>query len=417
MRNRIDFESFYRVLSDINASLHFYSEVKHVLDTLVRKSAEALQAKGALIRIFNIKTHQLELSAAYGLSHQFLSRGPALSERITTDLHLQHNINVIRDILHNPHVQYPEELWAEGIRMILDAPLTLKKDVLGILRIYFSEAREFYQEELHFIILIAGIGATLIERDRLIEIQKSRYDQLVLQTEKLSALGRMAAGIAHEINNPLGGILLFSSNMLKKAPKEGPIREGLDIIIQEALRCKAIIQDLLEFSRESEPKMVLTNINDVIEKVFHILDNEFQLRHIRIEKYLSRQLPDILIDVNQIEQIFVNLLLNAIQAIEEKGTITVRSSISPDRKKVDIEVSDTGCGISQEHMDKIFEPFFSTKSKGTGLGLAVTYGIVQKHRGHIYASSKLKQGTQFMVEFPIPIELPSDKLEGRDEAS
>jgi signal transduction histidine kinase len=127
--------------------------------------------------------------------------------------------------------------------------------------------------------------------------------------------------------------------------------------------------------------------------------------------------PDILIDVNQVEQIFINLLLNAIQAIEEKGTITIRSYVSPNRKSVAIEVSDTGCGILPEHMDKIFEPFFSTKPKGTGLGLAVTYGIIQKHGGRINVSSQPQKGTQFMVEFPTPSGPPSNRLEGRNETS
>jgi len=299
--------------------------------------------------------------------------------------------------------------------VILDAPLTLGGDVLGILRIYFAEAREFSKEEMNFIAIIAGIGATLIGRDRLIEIQKSRYDQLVIQTEKLSALGRMAAGIAHEINNPLGGILLYSSNMLKKAPPEGPIKEGLEIIIQEALRCKTIIQELLEFSRESEPKMVLTNVNTVIEKTLHILENEFRLRHIRLEKDLSKQAPDLLIDVNQMELVFVNLFLNAIQAIGEKGTVSVRSSLSSNGKNVKIEVSDTGCGIPPEQMHKIFEPFFSTKSKGTGLGLAVTFGIVKKHRGRIYASSRPQEGARFVLELPIPSGAPSHRTTGRNE--
>jgi signal transduction histidine kinase len=225
---------------------------------------------------------------------------------------------------------------------------------------------------------------------------------LALQTEKLSALGRMAAGIAHEINNPLAGILLFSSNLLKKAPEEGPFREGLEIIVQETLRCKAIIQELLEFSRSSVPKTALVDVNNVIMRAIHLLENEFRLRHIRVDVDLSKQLPKILIDENQIEQILVNLLLNAIQAIEEQGTVTILSNVTSDRRNVAIEVSDTGCGISPENMSKIFEPFFSTKVKGTGLGLALTYGIVQKHGGHVYAFSQPNQGSRFIVELPIP---------------
>ena len=402
MNKRIDFETLYNILREISSSLHSGAHVKDVLETIVMKSAEMLNARGALVRILNSGTRQLELGAAYGLSDQYVSKGPIPSEEIITDLCRQNRIIMIRDILNDPRVQHPKEALAEGIRMMIDAPITYRDDVLGVLRIYFDEPREFSEEEFHYIILIAERGASVIQRAQLIEIQESRYDQLALQTEKLSALGRMAAGIAHEINNPLAGILLFSSNLLKKAPEEGPFREGLEIIVQETLRCKAIIQDLLEFSRASEPKTSLANVNNVIERAIHLLENEFRLRHIRLEVDLSKQLPEILIDENQMEQIFVNLLLNAIQAIEEQGTVTILSNFTSDRRNVAIEVSDTGCGISPENMSKIFEPFFSTKVKGTGLGLALTYGIVQKHGGHVYAFSQPNQGSRFIVELPIP---------------
>jgi len=402
MNKRIDFETLYNILREISSSLHSGAHVKDVLETIVMKSAEMLNARGALIRILNSGTRQLELGAAYGLSDQYVSKGPIPSEEIITDLCRQNRIIMIRDILNDPRVQHPKEALAEGIRMMIDAPITYRDDVLGVLRIYFDEPREFSEEEFHYIILIAERGASVIQRAQLIEIQESRYDQLALQTEKLSALGRMAAGIAHEINNPLAGILLFSSNLLKKAPEEGPFREGLEIIVQETLRCKAIIQELLEFSRSSVPKTALVDVNNVIMRAIHLLENEFRLRHIRVDVDLSKQLPKILIDENQIEQILVNLLLNAIQAIEEQGTVTILSNFTSDRRNVAIEVSDTGCGISPENMSKIFEPFFSTKVKGTGLGLALTYGIVQKHGGHVYAFSQPNQGSRFIVELPIP---------------
>jgi signal transduction histidine kinase len=402
MDRRIEFETLYNILRDISASLHSGARVKDVLDTLVMKSAQILNAKGALIRVLNPKTKHLDMGASYGLSDQYLSKGPAFRKEFVMDLCRQNRALVIRDILNDPFVQYPKEAWEEGIRMMIDAPITYMDDVLGILRIYFDEQREISEEELHCLILIAERGAVVIQRAQLLEMQESRYDQLALQTEKLSALGRMAAGIAHEINNPLAGVLLYSTNLLKKAPQEGPFREGLEIIIQETLRCKALIQELLEFSRPSEPKTFLTNVNKVIVKAIHLLDNEFRLRHIRLEMDLSKQLPQILIDENQIEQILINLLINAIQAIEDRGTVAIRSYVTSDRKNIAIDVVDTGCGIPPENMSKIFEPFFSTKPKGTGLGLAVTYGVVQKHGGQVYAFSQPKQGSRFIVELPIP---------------
>ncbi len=401
MGQGIDFESCYNVLRYISASLNSNTQVKHVLHTVVMKVSELLKSKGALIRIFNLETQEMELGAAYGLGDHYLSKGPVSSQVVITDLFRQNKAIIIRDILNDPRVQYPKEAWDEGIRMILDLPIFLGNDIVGLLRVFFDEPREFSKEELNYIILIAERGAAVIQKAQLLEKQQSRYDQLVLQTEKLSALGRMAAGVAHEINNPLAGILLYSTNLLKKSSKDGPTKEVLEIIIQEALRCKTIIQDLLEFSRESEPKMVLANVNNVVEKALHILDNEFKLRHIQIDKHLSRQVPNIFLDENQIHQVFINLLLNAIQAIEEKGTITVVSHLSADRKCIKVEVSDTGCGIPLEDKSKIFEPFFSTKPKGTGLGLWVTYALIQKHGGELYVTSEPGQGAQFVAEFPI----------------
>ena len=416
MDHEISFEHFYRVLRDISASLRSDTMVKEVLDTVARKSAEALNARGAFIRILNLETHKLELCASFGmdnLGRRLLSRGPISKEHIITDLCRSNKIIVIRDILHDPRIQYPEEAWAEGLRMAIDAPLIIGSDIVGILRLYFSELREFYEEELNLVILIAEQGAFALEKAQLIEGQRSRYDQLALQTEKLSALGRLAAGIAHEINNPLAGILLFSSNMLKKVPKEGPIKEGLELIVQETIRCKRIIQELLEFSRESEPNIVLANINDTIERALHILENEFRLRHIRLEKQLSSETPDILMDKSQIEQVLVNLLLNAVQAIEDQGIITISSDKMPGENRVKVEISDTGCGIPPEHMTKIFDPFFSTKAKGTGLGLAVSYGIVQKHQGRIYAScGPGGKGAVFTLEVPMPSDTSSKETAG-----
>jgi two-component system NtrC family sensor kinase len=404
MDHPTDFEMFYRVFQDISASLHSSTRANDVLDIVVRKSTEALNAEGALIRVLNLETHQLELGAAYGLGEQYLSKGPVSSEKIITDICRDNKVIIIKDILNDPRVSYPREAWDLGFRTILDAPLTLGDDILGILRLYFSGHRHFSKEEKKFTISIAEQGALSFGKAQLIEVQKSQYDQLAHQTEKLSALGRMAAGIAHEINNPLAGILLYGSNMLKKVKEGSPMKEGLEIIVQETIRCKGIIQELLEFSRESEPKMGLANINDIIERAVHILENEFRLHHIRVEKKLFREMVEIPLDGNQIEQVFVNLLLNAVQAIEDQGEISIQTSLGLNGKYAVVEISDNGCGIPAEQMHRIFDPFFSTKAKGTGLGLSVTYGILEKHQGHISASSQPGQGTRFVLEFPIPKE-------------
>jgi signal transduction histidine kinase len=254
---------------------------------------------------------------------------------------------------------------------------------------------------LDFVVAIAEQCACAIDKARMIEEQQSQYDQLALHTEKLSALGRMAAGIAHEINNPLAGILLFSTNMRKKLPKTSPLKENLDVIIEETMRCKGIIQDLLEFSRDKEPKRILGSLNETLIKAINLLENELRIHHVSLEKNLSDAVPDIFLDANLMQQVFFNLLINAVEAVQENGVITVESRLSRDQEAVIIQIEDTGPGISNDHMAKIFEPFFSTKSNGTGLGLAVSYGIVQKHGGNIQVSSQPGGGTRFMIDIPV----------------
>jgi signal transduction histidine kinase len=394
-------ETFYRVFRDISTSIHSGTSVKEVLDFVVKKTTEALKAKGAILRILNLETHELELGASFGLSERYLSKGPVSREKIITDLCRLNRVIIIEDVLRDPRVMYPMEAWEEGIRMVVDVPLTLGNNVVGILRVLFPGHRPFSEEELNFAVSIAEQASLAIDKARLIEAKQAEYDHLALQTEKLSALGRMAAAIAHEINNPLAGILLYSSNLIKKAPQGSSIREGLEVIVRETIRCKSIIQELLEFSRDREPMKNPADLNCIVEKALRILENELRLRHIRVERRLARNMARVLLDENQIEQVFVNLLLNAAQAIHENGIIMVQSEMDPSRNLARILFSDTGCGIPEEHLSKIFEPFFSTKQKGTGLGLAVSYGIIRNHGGNIQVNSRPGEGTCFTIELPV----------------
>jgi signal transduction histidine kinase len=397
----INLETFYRVFRDISTLVHSSTSLKEVLDLVVSKSAGILNAKGALLRMRNLETNAFDVAAACGLGEKYLNKGSVTSEKILADEIQQNRVLIIDDIWRAPRVEYPQQAWDEGIRMMLDVPLTVGTQIVGVIRIYLAEARQFSEDELSFVVSIAEQCACAINKTRLIENQRARYDHLAILTEKMSALGRMAAGIAHEINNPLAGILLFSSRLSKQVTEEGPLKEGLDIIVRETVRCKSIIQELLEFSRDREPQKEFKNVNSIIEKALKILENEFKLHHIQVEKDLSNAIKETLLDENQIEQVFVNLLLNAVHAVNEKGVIAINSRMASDRNCALVDIVDDGCGIPSEHISKIFEPFFSTKIKGTGLGLAVSYGIVKNHQGDIYVFSKPGEGTRFTLEFPI----------------
>jgi signal transduction histidine kinase len=394
------FKKFYDVFRDVSTLVHSSTQLEEVQDLVVWKISEVLGAKGAVLRAFDPQKKRLSFFAAYGLGEEYLSKVPLSAYQVIAETCNLEKATIISDIMNDPRVQHPKDLLAEGVQMILEIPLKLRPDMIGMIRVYFEQSQRFSEEELDLWVAIGQQCACALEKTRLIEEQQSQFDHLVIQTEKLSALGRMAAGIAHEINNPLAGILLFSTNMRKKAP-EGPLTEGLDVIIRESQRCKGIIQDLLEFSRDNEPEKVLTSVNEIIKKTLSIMENEFSIHHISVEMDLSVNMPDICLDGNLMQQVFLNLFMNAKEAIQEDGVITVKTRMSRDRKSEVIEITDSGCGIPQDQMNKIFEPFFSTKANGTGLGLAVSYGIVQKHRGDIEVSSRPGHGTCFIIHIPV----------------
>jgi len=400
MKNSSSIQTFYHTFRDISKSVHSSTRVEEVLHLAVRKTAEALSARGSILRILNLKTGELELNSAYGLSDRYLSKGHVSSTKVIREICQENRAIIIEDVETDPRVQYPKEAKEEGIKMMVDLPLFVGQNVVGILRIFFDEKREFSEEELNFAVAIAEQCALAIDKARLIEKQQLQYDNLAMQTDKLSSLGRMAAGIAHEINNPLAGILLYSTNLVKKVPETGPLKKGLEVIIHETIRCRGIIQDLLEFSRERELAKVLADLNGVIDKALSILANEFRLNRISLEKRLSDNLPSVLIDVNQMEQVFINFFMNAVEAIQGQGHISVRSYKDEDNQGIVVEIADSGMGIPQELVERIFEPFFSTKPKGTGLGLAVNYGIIQKHGGQIRVSSQPGRGTTMTIRLP-----------------
>jgi PAS domain S-box-containing protein len=251
---------------------------------------------------------------------------------------------------------------------------------------------------------IASVGIFTDLRPRLTMEKKLQETHLQLvSSEKMASLGKLAAGIAHEINNPLGGILIYSSLMMEDLPEEDPKKGDLARIVQEAGRCKEIVKSLLEFARQTEPKKELTDINRAINDGLFFLVNQALFHNIQIVKKLDPFLPFVRGDAGQLKQVFMNIIVNAAEAMHGRGTLTITSSQSLDRKSVLIEFADTGEGIPEENLTRIFDPFFTTKDvgKGTGLGLATSYGIVEDHGGKISVKSKVSEGATFAIELPV----------------
>ena len=225
----------------------------------------------------------------------------------------------------------------------------------------------------------------------------------LFEAEKLASLGKLAAGVAHEINNPLGSILIYSHLLLEDADKKSPHYENLKKVVKETSRCKDIVKSLLEFARPKEPEMSLININEIVETSLSIMVRQALFQNIHLKKMYASPLPKIVADRAQLLQVFINIILNAAQAMDGNGVLTLSSSLSEEGSYIEVKFSDTGPGIKEEDKKRLFEPFFSTKEvgKGTGLGLAISYSIIQKHQGTIEVKSEAGKGSTFTVKLPV----------------
>ena len=232
--------------------------------------------------------------------------------------------------------------------------------------------------------------------------QIKEMQSVLVRSEKLASLGELAAGVAHELNNPLTGIVLHASIIEKNSDLPPDLKEELSTITWEADRCARIVKNLLDFSRKTEPRKAMNSVNQTIDRAIGLVQTLASFQNIEIVKEYAGDLPDLLIDPGQMEQVFVNILVNASQAMEDGGRITIWTGLDVDGESVIIRVEDTGRGIPRDDLDRIFDPFFSTKgSSGTGLGLSVSYGIIEGHGGTIEVNSREGEGTVFTITIPV----------------
>jgi len=257
------------------------------------------------------------------------------------------------------------------------------------------------------------------------DIQADNLNRQLMQTGKLASIGELAAGVAHEINNPLAIILterqilldLFGITKIDDAEFSKQLKESMDQIDVQALRCKTITHNLLRFSRRTQSMIETIDLNQFMEEVVELMEREAKTSGIKFIPDLDTSLPPILSDPSQLQQVFLNLINNAIQAHEKKsyGTISITTRADENKKGVQITFADTGSGISQENIEKIFDPFFTTKEvgKGTGLGLSICYTIIKKLGGDITVKSKIDEGTEFklFLPFDLPAELKESMMD------
>jgi two-component system NtrC family sensor kinase len=244
---------------------------------------------------------------------------------------------------------------------------------------------------------------SLRERDR---SQRAESELKLLQSEKQASVGRLAAGVAHEINNPLTGVLTFTHMLLRRDDISEEIREDLQTIADATERVRMIVKGLLDFSRQTKIEPELTDINALIEQTIPLVANQALVKGVIFCFDPGKDIPTRTLDRNQVQSVILNIILNAIDATEKGGHINIYTTVTTAAgggRAIEVEINDTGCGIAPEHLDKLFDPFFSTKEvgKGTGLGLSVSQGIIERHGGTIRVRSTEGEGSVFTISLPV----------------
>jgi two-component system NtrC family sensor kinase len=247
-------------------------------------------------------------------------------------------------------------------------------------------------------------GRTLEEKVRQRSEELSMMQARVAQSERLASLGILAAGVAHEINNPLGAIMALTALSLEDVKDDDPNRENLQVVIKQAERCRDIVKGLLQFSRHSKVNPELADLNKILQDTLSLVTKQAQFMNITVISNCDPQLPPVMADKSELEQVFMNILINAVHAMQERGTITITTRQNVPDNSVEILFADTGCGVPKDKIDQLFNPFFTTKESGhgTGLGLSIVYGIITSHHGSISVESEVGKGSTFKIRLPIP---------------
>jgi two-component system NtrC family sensor kinase len=243
-------------------------------------------------------------------------------------------------------------------------------------------------------------GRTLEEKVRQRTEELISMQARVAQSERLASVGLLAAGVAHEINNPLGGVLALTALTLEELPEDDPNRENLQEVLKQAQRCRDTVRHLLDFSRQSRLVTEPADVNQILEGALALVAQQATFFNVTVEKTLAAALPPVPADKSQLQQVFLNIIINGVQAMQEKGTLGLTTRLADG--SVEVLISDSGPGIPAELVDRIFDPFFTTKEsgRGTGLGLSIAYGIVRKHNGSISVESAPGKGSTFVVRLP-----------------
>jgi signal transduction histidine kinase len=395
LRQKEELCTLIEVSRDITASL----DLDEVFKRVVRHAARLLRAQAAGLMLVDDSGQTLRIKATYGGSQNWMQRPPldlatsVLGEVVRSGLPLA--ILDLQEKTHTPDAQLAAQ---EGLSSLLCIPLKTSVRLIGLLTVYTMEPRRFRAEEVELLLALAAQSSTAIENARLYQAMLDTQEQL-RQSERLAALGSMSAGLAHEIRNPLHTMQLLAYAMQNECLRSGTLSADLKVMQSEIGRLTLLVEQFLDFVRPKRPAIIPQKLQEIMEETLLLVRAEARRRGIRIAKAWPGDLPVVRVDGTQIKQVFLNILLNAMQATPSGGSIEVR--MQANGECITTEIDDHGEGMPAGVRAQLFTPFFTTKPRGVGLGLSISQRIIEGHRGAIRVTSQPGVGTTVRIELPL----------------
>jgi signal transduction histidine kinase len=397
------FESLASVSQTINSTLH----VDDALKVITREACVLMQARLCSLMLLDESRQWLDLRASYGAGEAYLRKPRLNVEESLLGVVVRRRKPVqIANVQTSARYQHVEVAQRENLAALLSVPLLFNGQAIGTLNVYTGQPYNFSNEEIRILSALAELSAIAIEKARLYERLVDVEEQM-RQNEKLAALGLLAAEVAHEIRNPLTVMKMLYHSLDLKFPEGDPRAKDASIIDQKISHLNKIVEQILDFARTTEPQFSRVNLNELIEELGLLVRHKLKHQNVQCIHKLQPKLPAVMGEAGQLEQAFLNLILNAAEAMPEGGTLTItsrevrlpRSSSAPTH--VAVEFSDTGPGLSEEVRQRAFTAVLtSRKARGTGLGLAIVGRVVETHRGRIKIKSG-SRGTTMRVLLPI----------------
>ncbi|SPE53853.1 GAF sensor signal transduction histidine kinase [Verrucomicrobia bacterium] len=398
------FESLASVSQTINSTF----SLDDALKVITREACVLMQAKTCALKLLDEKREWLEMRASHGAGRAYLS-GPRLSveESLLGVVVRRRKPLQVENVQTSSRYQHLEVARQEGLVSLLSVPLLFRGQAIGTLSVYTGQPYSFSNEEIRILSALAELSAIAIEKARLYERLVDVEEQL-RQNEKLSALGLLAAEVAHEIRNPLTVMKMLYHSLDLKFPADDPRAKDARILGEKLEHLNKIVEQILDFARSTEPQMAPVNLNTLIDELALLVRHKLEHQNIELARNLAPGLPQVKGDATQLEQAFLNLMLNAAEAMPEGGTLTItsrplrwpRNRAQPTHVVVDFR--DTGPGMSAEQRRRAFTTVLSTtKAKGTGLGLAIVGRVAETHHGKVKIKSHLGRGTTVSIVLPL----------------